>query len=181
MDKVSQVRYQGIYKDLVMPPERVAYEEFRLRPNALVALALAPQLFDPAHALNYISIVEKELILPDSIGIATLGSAHETLFNPFYSNNDESSDFKTAHGFSYHNGPEWVWLYGFYVAAKCQFAKGLRKEQLLGLLQNQCKYLLTDEWSSLPELTNRNGQYNDFSCKSQTWSISGFLLAMSSI
>ena len=36
-------------------------------------------------------------------------------------NSDDSVQIKSAHGFSYHNGPEWVWLYGFYVAAKVKF------------------------------------------------------------
>ena len=72
-------------------------------------------------------MVEKELIDQHSIGVATLGSAHETLYAPFYKNNDDSSDLRIAHGFSYHNGPEWVWPYGFYVAAKCIFQKGLSK------------------------------------------------------
>jgi glycogen debranching enzyme len=60
---------------------------------------------------------------------------------PYYDNNDDSTNVKVAHGFSYHNGPEWVWLYGYYIAAKCNFSKGLRKNQLIALLQPQAKHL----------------------------------------
>jgi len=42
---------------------------------------------------------------------------------PYYDNSDDSIQIKTAHGFSYHNGPEWVWLYGFYIVAKINFAQ----------------------------------------------------------
>lgn len=85
-----------------------------------------------------------------SIGIATLASAHETLYSPYYDNSDDSSQIQTAHGFSYHNGPEWVWVYGFYVAAKCIFSEGLLKNQYLGLIQPHAKYIEEDEWGSLP-------------------------------
>ncbi len=40
---------------------------------------------------------------------------------PYYDNSDNSAQIKSAHGFSYHNGPEWVWLYGFYVVAKIRY------------------------------------------------------------
>ena len=97
------------------------------------------------------------MISESSIGVSTLGEAHDSLYVPYYDNNDDSSDIKIAQGFSYHNGPEWVWLYGFYIAAKCNFNKGLRKQQLKALLQCHARYLYSNEWGSLPELTNKNG------------------------
>jgi glycogen debranching enzyme len=67
------------------------------------------------------------------------------LYVPYYDNSDNSAQVKTAHGFSYHNGPEWVWLYGFYVVAKLNFdAKKLSKQQMLGLLQEHNNYINND-------------------------------------
>ena len=103
------------------------------------------------------------------------------MYVPYYDNSDDSTDIKTAQGFSYHNGPEWVWLYGFYVKAKCNFNKNLKKNQLTALLQNHARYLYSNDWGSLPELTNRNGDPNWFSCQSQAWSISSLLLAVNAI
>ena len=89
----------------------------------MVALSVAPELFNPGHALKYLKMVEKELISDNSIGIGTLGSEHDSLYVPYYNNNDDSSDLKVAHGFSYHNGPEWIWPDGFYIDAKMQIRR----------------------------------------------------------
>ena len=42
-------------------------------------------------------------------------------YSDFYDNNDDSDNPKIAQGYSYHNGPEWVWLYGYYVMAMVKF------------------------------------------------------------
>lgn len=42
-------------------------------------------------------------------------------YRSHYDNSNDSEDFNTAHGFCYHNGPEWVWLYGFYLMALHRF------------------------------------------------------------
>jgi glycogen debranching enzyme len=103
-------------------------------------------------------------------------------FIPTYDNNDDTSDPKTAHGFSYHNGPEWVWLYGFYIVAKINMERAnLSKKRMMSLLQEHIKYIQNNEWSSLPEITNKNGEYNAFSCNAQAWSISSILMAVKHI
>ncbi len=37
-----------------------------------------------------------------------------------YVNDD---DYKRARGFNYHNGPEWLWLTGYYIRAKLYWSK----------------------------------------------------------
>lgn len=51
----------------------------------------------------------------------------------------------------------------------------------MGLLQEHIKYIQSNEWLSLPEITNKNGQYNNFSCNAQAWSISSILMALKHI
>jgi len=79
--------------------------------------------------------VEKHLLGPKSIGVSTLSDNH-LIYVPYYDNSDDSNDPKVSHGYSYHNGPEWVWLYGFYLVAKINVSNGkVSKKRMMGLLQ----------------------------------------------
>ena len=139
---------------------------------------MAPDICEPHHAKTYLKKVEEHLLKPKSIGIGTLSDNHN-FYSPYYDNSDDSSDPKVAHGFSYHNGPEWVWLYGFYLVAKMNFeGQKLTKRKVMTQLQEHIKYIEKSEWQSLTELTNRNGEENRFSCPAQAWSISSVLMVL---
>ncbi len=88
-----------------MRKAKIINEEYRLRPNALITLALAPEIVTPEHARAYLANVETYLLFPKSVGMATLAEIHESLYLPYYDNSDDSAQVKSAHGFSYHNGP----------------------------------------------------------------------------
>ena len=87
-----------------------------LRPNALIAVALTPKLIDHDKSISYLNHVTNHLLKRKSIGVKTL-DPYESIYHANYNNNDESDNFYTAKGFNYHNGPEWVWLYGYYLMA----------------------------------------------------------------
>lgn len=107
----------------------------------MITLAVAPEICEPHHARLYLKKVEEHLLKPRSIGVGTLSDNHN-FYCPYYDNSDNSSDPKTAHGFSYHNGPEWVWLYGFYLTAKMNFeGEVLSKRRIMSLLQEHIKHL----------------------------------------
>ena len=74
----NYVKIKGMFKDVVR--SQTASEEYRLRPNALIALALAPELVNPAHAKRYLSLVETRLIKDHSIGVGTLDRVHQSLY-----------------------------------------------------------------------------------------------------
>lgn len=57
----------------------------------------------------------------------------------------------------------------------------LTKRKMMCLLQEHIKYIQSDEWSSLPEITNKNGESNQYSCHAQAWSISSMLMALKHI
>lgn len=45
------------------------------------------------------------------------------------------------------------------------------------MLQEQLQYIHVDDWMSLPEMTNHNGEFNRFSCRAQAWSVGCCLVA----
>lgn len=171
------VRRRGIYRDVIKCSKIRA--EYQLRPNACIAIACAPELFSKKNAFLYLSWVEEMLIEEESIGIKTL----DRIANEYvgkYDNSDDSENIKTAQGYSYHNGPEWVWLYGFFVKAFVAMggeSKNFRLEQYMSYFTNHKTYIRNNEWISLPELTNQNGDFCEFSCPSQAWSTAAVLEA----
>lgn len=125
----------------------------------------------------YLSLVEKYLIEENSVGIKTL-DPDDYDYVPYYDNSNDSDDRTVAQGFSYHNGPEWGWLYGFFLEALIQMKKGdkdFTPESIFALMTPQKKHLLANEWYSIPEVTNANGQFCSFSCPAQAWSVATLL------
>lgn len=168
------VHRRGIWKDVVGATH--AYTCYQLRPNAVVAMSLAPSLFDAADARLFLELVERELAGP--LGMRTLDRA-DWNYNGVYDNSD------ATHGASYHQGPEWLWLYGHFVRAVAHFGEGAQSSvQLLRrtrrLLDAHRKYLNdnADGWFGLPELTNKDGAPCFFSCPTQAWSFATLLEAM---
>ncbi|XP_062847896.1 glycogen debranching enzyme-like [Trichomycterus rosablanca] len=81
-----------------------------------------------------------------------------------------------------HQGPEWLWLVGYFLRAKLYFAKQTGQgvyENTLCMVKNVLSrhhvHLDRSPLKGLPELTNENGQYCPFSCETQAWSIGTIL------
>lgn len=110
-----------IYRDVI----HTSYQrdEYMLRCNVCIAMAIAPELFTPSNAIKCLTIIEDALIEPDSLGIKTLDPKNQTMYKKFYDNSNDSDDYLIAHGFSYHNGPEWVWPYAYFLRAKFVFER----------------------------------------------------------
>lgn len=56
------------------------------------------------------------MIEEKSLGIKTLDKLSDEYIS-FYNNDDDSTNYAISHGFSYHNGPEWVWVYAYFLMA----------------------------------------------------------------
>lgn len=94
--------------------------------------------------------------------------------------NSSSDDSKIAHGFNYHQGPEWLWPIGYFLRARLIFAKKLGKlketeAETWKILTAHLKELRTSPWRGLPELTNENGAFCRDSCRTQAWSVATVL------
>lgn len=96
----DHVNRRGIYKDTY--GSATGWTDYQLRPNFLVAMVVAPELFSHENARFAIGMAEKFLLGP--LGMKTLDPS-DFNYRGNYENSNESSDFHVAKGFNYHQGP----------------------------------------------------------------------------
>ncbi|CAH8641298.1 unnamed protein product [Schistosoma bovis] len=178
---------KGIYRDSF--GSSGGYTDNQLRPNFLITMVVAPELFTPERAWNALEIAQQRLTGP--FGMCTL-SRDDLAYRGYYDNSNDSCDFSIARGFNYHQGPEWLWPTGYYLRARLKFARMLGKfdpKQWGHLTLNvttECQKTFarlnqrmeSSQWCSLPELTNANGQLCKDSCEAQAWSVGCILEAL---
>jgi len=159
----SIVNRRGIYKDLYKSGK--PYEDYQLRANFPIAMAVAPDLFTPEKALTALSIADSAIVGP--VGMATLDPS-DLNYRPYYNNSEDSTDFATSKGRNYHQGPEWVWQRGYFLRALLHFDLTRRKtaeeriesfQQVTRRLDGCKKALRESPWKGLTELTNKNGEH----------------------
>lgn len=169
------IHRRGIYKDLYRSSS--SYEDYQLRPNFPIAMVVAPELFNMDHAINAISIADRALRGP--VGMATL-DPEDLNYRPYYRNGEDSTDFATAKGRNYHQGPEWLWCTGFFLRAFLLFDLKRKQEnggdmletfqQISRRMMGHRQWIRTSHWAGLTELTNKDGDFCGDSSPSQAWS-----------
>ncbi|KAL1956161.1 hypothetical protein VTO42DRAFT_7596 [Malbranchea cinnamomea] len=183
---------RGIYKDLYRSGK--PFEDYQLRPNLAIAMTVAPDLFTPEKAVHALYLADTILRGPHSIGLATLDPA-DPHYRPYYDNAEDSTDFETAKGRNYHQGPEWVWPLGYFLRALLRFGAASYTTQRSGERAEACerdsgayagradmfhqisrrmrrcvRSLRESPWKGLTELTNRDGEFCADSSPTQAWS-----------
>ncbi|RKP27705.1 glycogen debranching enzyme [Syncephalis pseudoplumigaleata] len=171
------VNRRGIYKDTYGGSK--AFADYQFRPNFAVAMVVAPELFDRQHAQQVLWQAQEHLLGP--IGMRTLDPS-DWAYRGNYNNADDSDDVHVAHGFNYHQGPEWVWCTGYFLRALAQFDTDSAMSSKVGMVINQAlrnfsEAVTTNAFAGLPELTNANGSYCADSCATQAWS-AGTILSL---
>lgn len=167
------VNRRGIYKDLYRSGK--PYEDYQLRPNFAIAMTVAPELFDYDKA--YKAINKADDIIRGPIGMRTLDPS-DWNYRPYYRNSEDSTDFATAKGRNYHQGPEWCWCLGYFLRAYVIFnhkKDGNLLVKLNSKIQSHIKWIKESEWAGLTELTNKDGDLCGDSSPSQAWSTSCLL------
>uniref|UniRef100_A0A3B4Y131 Glycogen debranching enzyme n=1 Tax=Seriola lalandi dorsalis TaxID=1841481 RepID=A0A3B4Y131_SERLL len=171
------VHKRGIYKDSVGASS--PWCDLQLRPNFPIAMVVAPELFTVDRAWGALGVAEKKLLGP--LGMKTL-DPDDMVYCGVYDNNLDSDNFNQAKGFSYHQGPEWLWPVSYFLRAKLYFAKKMGKEtvektvtMVKHVLSRHAVHLERSPWKGLPGLTNESGRHCPFSCESQASSIGTML------
>ncbi|KAK4052230.1 bifunctional 4-alpha-glucanotransferase/amylo-alpha-1,6-glucosidase [Microbotryomycetes sp. JL221] len=179
--KPELIARRGIYKDVQGTPAERARADYQLRGNFPIAMSVAPELFDPEHALGALKVYEDVLVGP--LGVATLDPSDPD-YRGYYDNSNDSDDYHVAKGWNYHQGPEWVWPLGFYLRALLKFdlkaGEGAKDpnatyHHIHRLLAQHRQHIQQDPWAGLPELTQKGGQHCPDSCNTQAWSTSTLL------
>jgi predicted glycogen debranching enzyme len=96
------------YDVLPESPHDGAHGDASIRPNAVIALAVEPRLFDSQQAASILAVAERELLTP--AGLRTL-SPREAAYRGRYRGDVAERDC------AYHSGTVWPFLLGFYVRA----------------------------------------------------------------
>lgn len=173
-EKLFWLPCRKIYRDVVHSSN--PDHEIQFRPNQIIAMWISPSLFNVSNAKSALHVVESVLVGP--LGLRTL-DPNDPSYRPVYDPSDENEDFYASKGFNYHNGPEWIWLMGPYIASHLNFfvthpidshniAEVNRIRQRLAPHESQIKRSM---WKGLPELTNRDGAECPFACQTQAWSM----------
>ena len=167
------VHRRGIYKDVL--GSTAGYTDYQLRPNVCVAMSYAPELFDRNHAKVCLENVCSILMEKGCMGIKTL-DPKDLNYNGDYVSHDEND------GHNYHQGPEWLWPFGFYLKAQLLFFKfdtpEDAKRETMKWLQPHREHIKSSKFMGLPELTNSHGSVCKDSCVTQAWSVSTVIDAL---
>ena len=108
----SVINRRGIYKDVYGSGLGREWSDYQFRPNFPIAMTVAPELFDPNHALGALKLADQILRAP--LGMRTLDPA-DLQYRPYYDNSNDGNDAAIAKGLNYHNVSEVVGMFTWMV------------------------------------------------------------------
>jgi predicted glycogen debranching enzyme len=147
-----------------------AWADSTIRPNAVMALAIEPRLFDDNQAASLLSVAERHLVTP--AGLRTL-APHCWGYCGRYGGGVSQRDA------AYHQGTVWPFLMGFYVRAVRRLRPGnvAEREVLIGLVESVAANALAV--GQVPELADAQLPHQPGGCIAQAMSVAELLRALS--
>jgi glycogen debranching enzyme len=146
-----------------------AWSDPAIRPNAVIALAVEPRLFDTHQAQSILAVAERDLVTP--AGLRTLSPASDG-YSGHYGGGIKDRDS------AYHQGTVWPFLLGFYVrAAMRQRPRDpAMRQHLEGLVESALNNALA--LGQVPEVADAEPPHRPGGCVAQAWSVAELLRAL---
>jgi glycogen debranching enzyme len=138
--------------------------DWSLRPNQVLALAVAPELVTDDQARSALAIVERELLTP--LGLRTL-SPDDPRFVARYLGDRHARDA------AYHQGTVWPWLLGAF--ADLRLRLNPERADLAALLAPFRAHLLDAGLGTISEVADAAPPFSPRGCLAQAWSVAELL------
>jgi len=146
-----------------------AWADSAIRPNAVIALAVEPRLFDPQQASSILTVADRDLLTP--AGLRTLAPQCAG-YRGHYSGGVKERDS------AYHEGTVWPFLLGFYVRA------AIRQRPHDGAVRKALERLVESvvgnaaALGQVPEVADADPPHHPGGCVAQAWSVAELLRAL---
>lgn len=146
-----------------------AWADASIRPNAVIALAVEPRLFDAAQAASILEVAERELLTP--AGLRTLAPGSEGYVGRYVGGVRERDS-------AYHQGTVWPFLLGYYVRAARRLHPNdaQLRAKLEGLVESAASNALA--LGQVPEIADGDPPHRPRGCVAQAWSVAELLRAL---
>lgn len=146
-----------------------AWLDASIRPNAVIALAVEPRLFDQPQASSLLAVAERELLTPAGLRTLAPGSVG---YVGRYAGGVRERDA------AYHQGTVWPYLLGFYVRA----ARRVRPNDphLVAALERLVESAASNALAlgQVPEIADGDPPHRPNGCVAQAWSVAELLRAL---
>ncbi len=153
----------GYFADVVDVAGEPGRVDASLRPNQVLALAVAPELASAEQARSALVVVERELLTP--LGLRTL-SPDDPAFQGTYGGDQRSRDA------AYHQGTAWPWLLGAYADARAHaFPEEDAAATRARLLAPLKAHLRVAGVGSISEIACGATPFTPAGCPEQAWSV----------
>ncbi|HZC04672.1 MAG TPA: amylo-alpha-1,6-glucosidase [Ktedonobacterales bacterium] len=153
----------GYFYDVVDIAGESGTADASLRPNQVLALAVAPELASVEQARSALAVVERELLTP--LGLRTLAPS-DPRFLGIYGGDQRSRDG------AYHQGTVWPWLLGAYAEARAHaFPEEDMAATCARLLAPLEAHLREAGVGSISEIAWGALPFTPDGCPAQAWSV----------
>ena len=135
-----------------------------IRPNQVVALAVAGDLLSPQQRASALALIRDKLLTP--VGLRSL-APDDPAYCPHYGGGPRERDG------SYHQGPVWSWLLGMYIQASLE--AGIPADELRGLREAMLAHLNDGVVGAVSELFQPEPPFAPEGAPAQAWGAAEWL------